>query len=193
MPARATILATTVTALSIIGLTTAVHANDATRGNPSLEARLQRLEDREAILDLLVTYGRLLDKQDLVAYSKLFAVDGVWEGGIGSAQGPESIRQMLERVYGRVTPGQYGSSYHIMSDFIINVAGDTASSFSRWTWVVEGADGKPVLQRSGHYEDKLVKQGGQWRFKHRLTVTELPTRQKDSEAQIFRRDHRDRN
>jgi len=28
--------------------------------------------------------------------------------------------------------------------------------------------------------------------KHRLTVTEMPTPQKDKEAQIFRRDHREK-
>ena len=42
------------------------------------------MEDRAAIEELLITYGRLLDRQDLAGYSSLFAVDGVWEGGIGS-------------------------------------------------------------------------------------------------------------
>lgn len=184
-----TILALACTALLTMGFVAIAAAAD----DPAIKARMQRLEDREAIHDLLVTYGRLLDKRDLVGYSKLFAVDGVWEGGIGSAKGPEGIRQMLEKVYGgRVQPGQYNSSYHIMSDFIIDVTGDTATSWSRWTWIVEGADGKPGAQRSGHYEDKLVREGGQWRFRHRLTITELPTAQKDTEAQIFRKDHRER-
>jgi SnoaL-like domain len=190
MRAHSTFMAAICSTL-VMGLTGTVLAAQA--GDASVKAQMQRLQDREAIETLLVTYGRLLDRGDLVAYSRLFAADGVWEGGIGSATGPKGIQQMLERVYARVKPGQYANAFHIMSGFIIEVTGDTATSWSRWTWFVEGADGKPLAQRSGHYEDQLVREGGQWRFKHRLTVTELPPAEKDAEAQIFRKDHREAN
>jgi hypothetical protein len=55
---------------------------------------------------------------------------------------------------------------------------------------VESADGNPVPQRSGHYEDKLVRENGEWKFRYRLTVTELPTAAKDKDAAIWRKDHR---
>lgn len=155
------------------------------------EARLQRLEDREAIRQLLIEYGQDLDKEDIESYSNLFASDGVWEGGIGSARGPGEIRDMLEKVFARIPPGKYGNSFHIMSSMVIEVDGDTATSWSRWTWFVEGENGKPVPQRAGHYEDILVKEEGRWKFKHRLTVTELPSATKDAESQIFRKDYRD--
>lgn len=177
----------------MMGLAGAACADGGESGTPSMEKRIQHLEDRNAVHDLLITYGRLLDDKDLLGYSKLFANDGVWEGGIGSATGPEEIRGMLTRVYGRVEPGSYGNDYHLMSDFQIDIDGDEATSWSRWTWIVEGEDGKPSAQRSGHYEDTLVKVDGQWKFQHRLTVTELPTPEKDAESQIFRRDHRDVN
>lgn len=178
--------------LLLMGVAATARADESPDGSPTMEQRMQRLEDREAILELLVTYGRLLDKKDLVGYSNLFAEDGVWEGGIGSATGPKGIQDMLTRVFGRVEPGAYGSDYHIMSDFNVSVdSGNTATAWSRWTWLVEGPEGKPVAQRSGHYEDTLVKVGGQWKFKHRLTITSLPTPEKDSEAEIFRKDHRD--
>ena len=144
----------------------------------------------KAIEELLITYARFLDKEDLVGYSNLFASDGVWEGGIGSAKGPADILAMLQAVFARTTRGQYGNSYHIMSDIIIDVDGDTASSRSRWTWMVEGENGNPVPQRSGHYEDTLVRENGEWKFKYRLTVTELPTAEKDKDAAIWRKDHR---
>jgi SnoaL-like domain len=169
---------------------TPVHPTESADSIAELTKRVEAIEDRQAILAVLVRYGRLLDDKDLVGYSNLFAADGVWEGGIGSAEGPEGIQEMLETVYGRVEPGQYGSDYHIMSDFEIDVDGDTATSWSRWTWIVEGDEGKPAAQRSGHYEDELVKIGGEWKFKYRLTVTELPTPEKDSESEIFRKDHR---
>ena len=173
-----------------LGLTTNGALGQTTNASLSLEQQLRRIQDRETIEELLITYGRFLDKQDLVGYSNLFAKDGVWEGGIGSAKGPKEILEMLEAVYGRTARGQYDNSYHIMSDIIIDVDGDTATSWSRWTWIVEGEDGKPVPQRSGHYEDTMVRENGEWKFQHRLTVTELPTAAKDTEAAIFRTDHR---
>jgi hypothetical protein len=175
------------------GLATAARAGEPPRRLPTSEVRLQRLEDRAAIEDLLVTYGRLLDRRDLAGYSKLFADDGVWEGGIGKATGPAQILEMLTKVFARVPPGQYGGNFHVMSSFSIAIDGNTASSWSRWTWFIEGGDGKPTAQRSGHYEDKLVRVGGEWKFKHRLTVTELPSAEKDAEAKIYRKDYRESN
>lgn len=175
------------------GVGCSANVDEQVDSTAAFERRIQLIEDRQAILDVLVRYGRLLDEKDLVGYSNLFADDGVWEGGIGSATGPAGIQEMLETVYSRVDPRQYGADYHIMSDFEINVDGDTATSWSRWTWIIEGENGKPTAQRSGHYEDELVKIDGEWKFKYRLTVTELPSAEKDTEAQIFRKDHRDQN
>ena len=56
----------------------------------SLAARVQRLEDQEEIRMLLVDYGRSLDARDFVKYSSLFAKDGEWTGGFGTAKGPSS-------------------------------------------------------------------------------------------------------
>jgi len=164
------------------------NANDSSM--TPVDSRLKNLEDREAIRELLIEYGRDLDKEDLRGYSRLFAKDGVWEGGIGKATGPEQIYKMLKKVFSRVSPGKYGNSFHIMTSMAIQVHGDTAESWSRWTWLVQGSEGKPVALRSGHYEDILVREQGQWRFKHRLTVTELPTAKQDSESAVWRTDYR---
>ncbi|MEP7243115.1 MAG: nuclear transport factor 2 family protein [Gammaproteobacteria bacterium] len=193
MKTHAAFAATLSAVLLMTSVAGTTRAADAAGSDLTLKATMQRLVDREAIVELLVTYARLLDKKDLPGYSRLFAADGVWEGGIGSAKGPAEIQQMLERVYGRAGADKFGSgAYHIMSDFIVDIDRDVATSWSRWTWIVEGRDGKPAIERSGHYEDKLVRVAGQWRFKHRLTVTEMPTPQKDTEARIFRRDHREK-
>jgi ketosteroid isomerase-like protein len=175
----------------LIGPSGPVWADTRSDDRFAVEERLQRMEDRAAIHDLLITYGRLLDALDLEGYSKLFAKDGIWEGNIGSAKGPDGIYEMLDTVFSRIEPGQYDGSYHLMSDFTITVDGDTASAWSRWAWIVEGKEGTPVIQRSGHYQDVLVRENGKWKFQHRLTVTELPTAARDSESRIFRRDYRE--
>jgi hypothetical protein len=41
----------------------------------TIAARLQRLEDREQILELLTAYGATLDRHDFAAFGRLFAED----------------------------------------------------------------------------------------------------------------------
>jgi hypothetical protein len=40
-------------------------------------------------------------------------------------------------------------------------------------WVVVGGNAKPQVERAGHYEDTLVRENGQWKFKSRQAFTEI--------------------
>jgi hypothetical protein len=142
-------------------------------GADAVEARLQRLEDVEAIRSLLVDYGRELDRRDFQAYGALFAQSGSWKGGMGTATGPEAIAKMVAAGFERMSPSLYESSNHVMSSFDIEVDGDTATAWSRWTWVVVGANGKPQPERAGRYEDTLVRERGEWKFQSRQAFTEI--------------------
>jgi uncharacterized protein (TIGR02246 family) len=140
---------------------------------PSVEQRLQRMEDLDAIRELLVAYGRSFDARDFVTYSNLFAKDGVWIGGAAGAQsyqGPSAIREMVEKGY---PPTVFPGSYHIMSNFAIELTGaDTAKVWSRWTFVVSGVHQEPVIFRGGFYDDELVREEGRWKFKRRVVATD---------------------
>ena len=138
----------------------------------SVDQRLQKLEDTEAIRLLLIDYGRALDKRDFVAYGRLFAKDGTWKGGMGSATTPQGIQKMVEDGFGKMSPDLYQNSNHVMTSMDIEVHGDTATAWSRWLWVVRGADGKPRTERGGHYEDILIRENGLWRFKIRQAFNE---------------------
>lgn len=162
-----------IVALAIVasfGLGKVVHtaSNDATA-----EERLQRMEDIEAIRSLLIDYGRALDERDFKAYGQLFAQNGTWKGGMGSAESPEGIQKMVEKGFSRMSPELYENSHHIMTSLDIEVDGDTAKAWSRWMWVVQGTDGRPRTERSGHYEDTLIRENGQWKFQQRQAVTEI--------------------
>lgn len=162
-----------IVALAIIasfGLGNVVHtaSSDAT-----VEERLQELEDIEAIRSLLIDYGRALDERDFKAYGQLFAENGTWKGGMGSAASPESIQKMVEEGFSRMSPELYENSHHLMTSLDIEINGDTAKAWSRWMWVVQGADGRPRTERSGHYEDALIRENGQWKFQKRRAVTEI--------------------
>jgi len=138
-----------------------------------VEERLRRLEDREAIRDLLTDYGRALDRRDTQAYSELFATDGEWSGGLGSGQTPAGIKQMLDDAFARMTPGVYRNPHHLLGNFAIDLDGDRATATSRWVWIAAGPDGAPQLMRAGRYDDDLVREEGRWKFRRRRAVTDL--------------------
>src|SRR5690606_40696278 len=56
----------------------------------SLAARIQVLEDREAIRALILAYGEAHDRRDYRTLANLFAANGEWIGGLGSARGPDA-------------------------------------------------------------------------------------------------------
>ena len=123
---------------------------------------------------LLIDYGRYLDAHDLAAYSHLFAENGEWVGGFGSAKGPAAIQALMEKNLGATPKNQPGSTYHLLTNFVIDVNGNTATAWSRWTFVVTGADKRPSMMYAGHYDDILVRDRGRWKFNRRVAVDDIP-------------------
>jgi uncharacterized protein (TIGR02246 family) len=143
-----------------------------TRTEPTLASMVQRLEDMEEIRTVLLNYGRTLDAHDFGAYSRLFAKDGEWVGGFGSVKGPAAIEAFMAKNIG--SPGKPAGTYHLLTNFIIDVHGDTASAWSRWTYVTPGPDKKPAMAQGGHYEDTLVRENGHWKFHRREAFRDIP-------------------
>ena len=137
----------------------------------SLAARVQRLEDIQEIQGVLLDYGRYLDARDFAAYSRLFAKDGEWVGGFGTVQGPAAIQAFMEK---NITGPNRGNTFHILSNFKIDVHGDTATAWSRWTFVTPGADKKPAISQAGRYDDTFVRENGHWKFKRRTASNDIP-------------------
>lgn len=132
----------------------------------SLAARLQKFEDKEEIQALLLDYGRHLDNRDFAAYGNLFTKDGEWVGGSGTiGGGPRAIQAFMEKAIG--TAPNRAKNYHLLSNFVIDVKGDTATAWSRWAFVVPGERGA-VISQAGRYDDTLVREDGHWRFKRRV-------------------------
>jgi hypothetical protein len=144
------------------------------RAQESLAARTQRLEDIEEIRTVLTDYGRYLDAHDLVSYSHLFAKDGEWVGGFGTGKGPAGVQALMEKNLGVTAKGKPGSTYHLLTNFLITVQGDTATAWSRWNFVVTSADNKPSILYGGHYDDTLVRENGHWKFQRRVAVNDIP-------------------
>lgn len=149
-----------------------VRAED--HGEKSLAARVQRLEDEEEIRTLLVDYGRSLDARDFVKYASLFAKDGEWSGGFGTAKGPAAIKAMMDKEIGSTPAPRPNSTYHLLTNFAIDVHGDTGTVWSRWAFVVTTKQNTPSIMYGGHYDDIVVREDGHWKFKKRAASNDIP-------------------
>jgi hypothetical protein len=150
----------------IAGSLTAVAAQSAKPLSDALAAKVQVLEDREAIRALLVTYARTLDERDFAGFEQLWAKDAEFIGGANnSAKGPAAIRDLLQgllKVNGAAVPGR---DFHLVMNQTVDVAGNAATGFSRGTWVVTDPEKQLRISIIANYYDQFVREGGRWKFK----------------------------
>lgn len=143
----------------------------------ALEQRVRQLEDQEQIRQVLIEYGEYLDARDYAGYASLFARDGVWTGGFGSATGPAAIQAMLEKNLSKAEPGFINkSSFHLMTTEVVKVTGDTATARSRYLFFTATADNKPGPTLAGRYVDEFVREDGRWKIRRRTTHGVIPWR-----------------
>ena len=151
----------------IAGQSTSAQATaDKTAKPDAVAARLQVLEDREAIRALLVSYARTIDERDFAGFEQLWAKDAEFIGGSSdAAKGPAAIANLLQgllKVNAAPVPGR---DFHLIMNQTVDVTGDTATGFSRGTWVVTDPDKRMRISIIANYYDQFVREGGRWKFK----------------------------
>ena len=141
-----------------------------------LEARLKVLEDREAIRALLVSYASTLDNRDWAGFEQLWAKDAEFFGGAGnSAKGPAAIRDLLKGLLGKNGAPTPGHDFHLVMNQTIDVKGDTATGYSRGTWVSTSPENNRLqVSIIASYYDSFVREGGRWKFKRHQIGGEPP-------------------
>jgi len=150
-----------------------VGAHAKTPGSP---VTAQELLDREAIRDVLLEYGRAFDERRVEDYANLFAENGTWGGGPNPATGPAGVLEMITRTVAMIPTEPGNRNFHVMTNMDVEVDGDTATAWSRYTFYMPGENGSPVAFVSGVYDDKLVRVDGTWKFLSRvLTQDSNPT------------------
>lgn len=144
----------------------------------SLEARLQRTEDLLAIQQLLGDYATYMDASDYVAYSQLFTSDGELLFQTYHLKGPQAIREQMEQggrsAAARAPAVKPAGLRHLISNIVIRIDGEQATSAARWITMSQGSDGRPVLGATGHYADTLRREGGKWKFQRRVIYADFP-------------------
>src|SRR6185436_2239145 len=98
--------------------------------NETLAARVQRLEDREEIRRLFLSYGRAVDAHDFNALTALFSEQGEWVNGATVLKGRKAIFEFMDKSMGHNKPNE-PLTYHVMvNNNLIEVNGDHASAMT---------------------------------------------------------------
>jgi uncharacterized protein (TIGR02246 family) len=140
----------------------------------SLAARVQVLEDREAIRALILAYGQAHDHRDYKTFASLFARNGEWVGGLGTAKGPDAIFALMDKTIGHDPKPNGSGTYHVLTNDQIEIHGDLASATTKWIYITPGPDGAPKLVYLGHYDDKFIREKGVWKFLRREAPADIP-------------------
>ena len=141
------------------------------------------LADRMAIEDMVTRYYGNFGKQDAAEdFGAFYTEDAVFDvNGIVST-GREAIEGFYaESAEEPDAPASQGTFHMMISNPVIDVAGDTATAEFLWTGVINrGIQDPPELLEQGREYDLLVRQDGQWRIKKRVVIADsgLPERYK---------------
>jgi len=146
------------------------------KDDDSLAARIQRIEDRQAIEQLMVgDYPRALDSSNWKVYASFFASDGELIVNGTNIKGPAAI----EAYFNRPRPARAGApanpeprvGKHVVTNLTIQITGDRATAQGYWQTVMSRPSGTTIAG-AGHYEDVLKKENGAWKFLKRAIITE---------------------
>jgi uncharacterized protein (TIGR02246 family) len=140
----------------------------------SVAARVQVLEDREDIRALILAYGAAHDHRDYRTFAALFATEGEWVGGLGSAKGPKAIFELMDKTIGHDPKPNGSGTFHVMTNDQIKIDGDLASATTKWIYITPGNDGAPRMVYLGHYDDKFIRENGEWKFLRREAPADIP-------------------
>jgi uncharacterized protein (TIGR02246 family) len=140
----------------------------------SIAKRVQVLEDREAIRALILAYGQAHDHRDYRTFANLFASNGEWVGGLGSAKGPQAIFELMDKTIGHKPLPNGSGTYHVMTNDQIKLDGDRAAATTKWIYITPGTDNAPKLVYLGHYDDQFVRENGEWKFLRREAPADIP-------------------
>lgn len=134
---------------------------------PSIEARVKRLEDEAAIRQLVSRYCFVIDDRDLAGIGDCFTADGRFRSadGVMDAQGRDAI---IDQYHGRFAV--LGAGVHVTHDHVVEfdeVDDDRASGLVSCSAELARQD-KAMLVALRYYDEYRRDADGRWRFADRL-------------------------
>lgn len=131
---------------------------------------MSEIDDIEAIRRLMHEYALAVDTAQLDALVDLFVPEAVFDpgpGGIPVMNNREEIREFFKGMFEGTS-----NRFHLTSNHIIDVDGDTASGTAYYAAAGVTADGAR-FGANGYYNDAFVRTADGWKFLRREAVALL--------------------
>jgi ketosteroid isomerase-like protein len=132
------------------------------------------MEPRDEICQLIYTYAERIDAGDFAGVGHLLGdATLTFEGYDLVVTGPDAIEALYASTTRRFDDGT-PKTKHVMTNVIVEVDGDHATSRSYYT-VLQSVPGELALQPviAGRYRDAFVNDGGRWRFSAMHVIVDL--------------------
>ena len=139
------------------------------RTGESIESRLARLEDVEAIKNLKARYAYYCDHgYDADGMASLFVEDSLWtSNSFGTYHGRAAIHEFQSKISSEIL-----WALHFMICPVVSVSDDGQTASGSW-YLIElatmtratGGDVNDAVVMSAVYNDTFVRENGEWRFK----------------------------
>ncbi len=132
----------------------------------TMEQRMQALEDREAIRQVVCGYGYAVDGLNAAAVGACYEDDGVYAvGDIGNIAGRETI-EAITRDPGHLAYVRAGCAHMSSPPFIV-LDGDRAAATCHTMVAMHGADGFFIGRLSASRIELARQDDGAWKIVHR--------------------------
>lgn len=124
-----------------------------------LTGKLQKLIDKDEILDLISCYCHGIDKKNLSLFMSIWAADAEYDLPRGRAENSEQIRQLVNKVWREVP-----KCHHHTSNPMIDIQNDQAIGKSDVLYFRQTSDGRRCWL-SGGYDFEFIKLSDGWKIK----------------------------
>src|SRR4051812_37770657 len=121
---------------------------------------LEQLEDRQAIVDLLIAYATALDSRDFEALGDVYLPDAVAIYDGHRCDGLDAIKDICKAALIPLTASQ-----HFLGNFQVEVDGDSAQTvaYLHAQHFMAGAPGRRTYVMAGTHRDKMARTHHRWR------------------------------
>jgi hypothetical protein len=126
-------------------------------------------EDEAAIVKVLTRYATGIDRCDWPLFRSCWTDEVDLDyGDVGRFTDPDALTQLFSQLHDPMGP-----TYHRLTNFVIDVDGDTATArtYVHAVLMLTPDDGANWVEATGHYDDELSRTGDGWRIRRRVTKT----------------------
>lgn len=130
-----------------------------------LERTVTELADRQAILDVLMTYSRGIDRLDRDLLISVYHEDAIDDHGVFAGTREEFADWAIA-----MHTATHLSHQHGILNVTCDLDGDVAHTETYYMFVGMNRAGKPMAMSGGRYIDRLEKRDGRWAIAARVCV-----------------------